>query len=59
MPRLVLAARDRLAQTSQQEALSRPYAYLTLENTLTEGEDEIANFYVFQKVFSGEFQVLS
>ncbi|KAI9495104.1 glycoside hydrolase [Zychaea mexicana] len=57
MPNLLLSARERLMQESnQQEALDKPYAYFTLKNELTEEEDEIANLYAFQKVFKGEFQ---
>lgn len=41
----------------EQDAISRPFGYFTLENTLIEEEDEVANFYAFQKVFKGEFQV--
>ncbi|KAI8137508.1 glycoside hydrolase [Fennellomyces sp. T-0311] len=57
MPKILLAAKERLMQESNQEAaLQRPYAYFTLENKLTEEEDEVANLYAFQKVFRGEFQ---
>lgn len=41
----------------EQDTISRPFGYFTLENTLIEEEDEVANFYAFQKVFKGEFQV--
>ncbi|KAF7724424.1 Processing alpha glucosidase I [Apophysomyces ossiformis] len=53
---LVVSARDRLSRSSQEDALARPYAYFALTNTLMEQEDQIANFYVFQKVFKGNFQ---
>ncbi|KAI9245829.1 glycoside hydrolase [Phascolomyces articulosus] len=57
MPKLVLSARERLMkETNQQAALDKPYAYFTLQNELSEDDDEIANLYAFQKVFKGEFQ---
>ena len=46
-----------MKENDQQAALEKPYAYFTLENKLTEEDDEIANLYSFQKVFKGEFQV--
>ena len=58
MPKLLLSARERiLKENDQQAALEKPYAYFTLDNKLTEEDDEIANLYSFQKVFKGEFQV--
>ena len=48
-----------MKENDQQAALEKPYAYFTLENKLTEEDDEIANLYAFQKVFKGEFQVKS
>ncbi|KAI7907127.1 glycoside hydrolase [Cokeromyces recurvatus] len=58
MEHIILGARDRLniAEGGQEEALAKPYKFFTLTNTLTEDEGEVANFYVFQKVFKGEFQ---
>ncbi|KAI9025132.1 glycoside hydrolase [Phycomyces nitens] len=53
---LVVSARQKISQGDQHDAFERPYAYFTLLNTLTEEDDEVSNFYTFQKVFSGEFQ---
>lgn len=43
----------------QEEIYTQPYKLFTLSNRLIEEEDEVANFYTFQKVFQGEFQVTS
>ncbi|KAI7852089.1 glycoside hydrolase [Circinella umbellata] len=57
IPKLLLSAREKIMkENDQQAALEKPYAYFTLENKLTEEDDEIANLYAFQKVFKGEFQ---
>jgi mannosyl-oligosaccharide glucosidase len=55
---IVHEARTRLEgeQGNQEEAVSKPYKYFTLSNSLTENEGETSNFYVFQKVFQGDFQ---
>ncbi|KAI8083468.1 glycoside hydrolase [Thamnidium elegans] len=55
---IVHEARSRLdgPQGSQEEALEKPYKYFSLSNSLTENEGETANFYVFQKIFQGDFQ---
>jgi mannosyl-oligosaccharide glucosidase len=59
MENIILGARERLTEGegNQEEAMVKPYKYFTLSNSLTEEEGEVANFYVFQKVFKGEFQV--
>jgi hypothetical protein len=59
MENIILGAQKRLTQgpENQEEAMIKPYKYFTLSNSLTEEKDEVANFYVFQKVFKGEFQV--
>ncbi|KAI8388237.1 glycoside hydrolase [Radiomyces spectabilis] len=56
MENLLLSARKRVMQGSQEDALQNPSSYFTLSNELVESEDEVANFYIFQKVFAGEFQ---
>ncbi|KAI8971466.1 glycoside hydrolase [Mycotypha africana] len=55
---IVRNARDRLQgiQEKEQEALAKPFKYFILGNTLEEADGEVANVYVFQKVFKGEFQ---
>ncbi|KAI9268642.1 glycoside hydrolase [Helicostylum pulchrum] len=55
---IVHEARSRLdgPKGSQEDALEKPYKYFSLSNSLTENEGETANFYVFQKVFRGDFQ---
>ncbi|KAI7893279.1 glycoside hydrolase [Mucor mucedo] len=55
---LVQEARGRLEgpKGSQEDAMIKPFKYFTLSNSLTEEEGETANFYVFQKVFEGDFQ---
>jgi mannosyl-oligosaccharide glucosidase len=55
---IVQEARSRLEadQSNQEEAMTQPYKYFTLSNSLTEKEGETANFYVFQKVLQGDFQ---
>lgn len=55
---IVHEARTRLEgeEGNQEEAVSKPYKYFTLSNNLSENEGETANFYVFQKVFQGDFQ---
>ncbi|KAG0165528.1 Processing alpha glucosidase I [Apophysomyces sp. BC1034] len=53
---MIVSAREKLSHASQEDAFARPYAFFTLTNTLTEEEDQLANFYVFQKVFKGNFQ---
>lgn len=60
MENIILGARERLTQGpgNQEEAMVKPYKYFTLSNSLIEEEGEVANFYVFQKVFKGEFQVV-
>lgn len=40
----------------QQDIVNSPYKYFSLGNYLSEKEGETANFYVFQKVFKGDFQ---
>lgn len=59
MESIILGARDRLGgdPANQQEAMAKPFKFFTLTNELYEQEGEVANFYVFQKVFKGEFQV--
>lgn len=42
--------------TDQQDIVNNPYKYFSLGNYLSEKEGETANFYVFQKVFKGDFQ---
>ncbi|KAL0085821.1 glycoside hydrolase [Phycomyces blakesleeanus] len=56
MENLLMSARQKVSQGDQHDAFERPYAYFTLLNTLTEENEEVSNFYTFQKVFSGEFQ---
>ncbi|KAG2209253.1 hypothetical protein INT47_005545 [Mucor saturninus] len=55
---LVQEARGRLESPkgSQEDAMIKPFKYFTLSNSLIEEEGETANFYVFQKVFEGDFQ---
>lgn len=55
---IVHEARNRLdgPKGSQEDALEKPYKYFSLSNSLTENEGETANFYVFQKIFQGDFQ---
>lgn len=55
---IVEEARSRLDGTegSQEDAMVKPFKYFSLSNSLTEKEGETANFYVFQKVFEGDFQ---
>lgn len=57
MPRLLVSAREKIAKGSPEDAMAHPYSYFTLDNTLTEEEDEVANMYAFQKIFNGQFQV--
>lgn len=57
MPRLLMSAREKIAKGSPEDAMAHPYSYFTLDNTLTEEEDEVANMYAFQKIFHGQFQV--
>ncbi|CDH50432.1 glycoside hydrolase family 63 protein [Lichtheimia corymbifera JMRC:FSU:9682] len=56
MPRLLMSAREKIAKGSPEDAMAHPYSYFTLDNTLTEEEDEVANMYAFQKIFHGQFQ---
>lgn len=59
MESIIMGARERLGNdpANQQEAMAKPFKFFTLTNELSEQEGEVANFYVFQKVFKGEFQV--
>lgn len=59
MESIIMGARDRLGgdPANQQEAMTKPFKFFTLTNELSEQEGQVANFYVFQKVFKGEFQV--
>ncbi|KAL0141009.1 mannosyl-oligosaccharide glucosidase CWH41/GLS1 [Mucor lusitanicus] len=58
MESIIMGARERLGNdpANQQEAMAKPFKFFTLTNELSEQEGEVANFYVFQKVFKGEFQ---
>lgn len=58
MESLIRGARERIGtdHANQQEVMTKPFKFLTLNNQLEEEEGEIANFYVFQKMFQGEFQ---
>jgi mannosyl-oligosaccharide glucosidase len=55
---IVHEARSRIegGEGSQDDAMIKPFKYFSLSNSLTEAEGETANFYVFQKVFEGDFQ---
>jgi mannosyl-oligosaccharide glucosidase len=58
MENLIRGAKERIGSDpdNQQEVMAKPYKFLTLNNQLEEEEGEVANFYVFQKMFQGEFQ---
>ncbi|KAG1469294.1 hypothetical protein G6F56_003335 [Rhizopus delemar] len=55
---LVRNAQERIqsGDLTNDQIYSEPYKLLTLSNELEEEEGEVANLYVFQKVFAGEFQ---
>lgn len=59
MESIIQGARDRLGSdpANQQDAMTKPFKFFTLDNDLSEEEGEVSNFYAFQKVFKGEFQV--
>ncbi|KAI8977921.1 glycoside hydrolase [Pilobolus umbonatus] len=57
MKNIVDGARSRVTDMAkQQDLIHKPYRYLTLSNSLDEEGDEVANFYAFQKTFTGDFQ---
>ncbi|KAG1048149.1 hypothetical protein G6F43_009441 [Rhizopus delemar] len=56
---IVTNARQRIEDgtLTTDQIYSEPYKLLTLSNSLIEEEGQVANFYTFQKLFHGEFQV--
>lgn len=54
---LLDTGRSKVQPGAEQDLFTRPHAYFTLANQIVEEEGEVANFYAFQKVFRGEFQV--
>ena len=58
MKNLYQSASGRLQHGTKEDIYASPYKYFTLSNQLEEKEGEVANLYVFQKVFKGDFQVI-
>ncbi|KAI8372558.1 glycoside hydrolase [Choanephora cucurbitarum] len=50
------SASGRLQHGTKEDIYASPYKYFTLSNQLEEEEGQVANLYVFQKVFQGDFQ---